>query len=499
MRLSFSRRLTLVLALLLCGFGALVAVVGRQLLAHQEQETLQRLSHGLARHIVEHWPSVAQQPDGAAERRALDEVLGMLMVVNPAIEVYVLDAGGRVRAYLGDAQAVRQPQIDLRPVRAFLAGAALPLFGSDPKGDAAGKIFSAAMFPARADDATAPGYLYVVLEGQARAQVASDVDQRRFWQALGVLLLVALALTLLLGMRLFHRLTRPLRELARCMRAFGPGAPTAGELEPKAEGDEVRAIEQSFEAMARRIEQQLQQQAEQQATHREVVANVAHDLRTPLTALHGHLEALARLAERADPALSRAMAEGRRHLGIALAQSNKVRRLSQQLFELASLQSSDQVVNVERFRLDELVSDAVQKFSYGGCPSAVALAGRAPGPVELEGDLQLIDRALTNLIDNALRHAPSSEPVRVSLQCEAHQVAVLVEDHGPGLPAELLRRLNSGQALRDPPLLRPGGGFGGLGLAIAQRIAALHGGSLSTRPTAHGGTSLCLALPLTPA
>lgn len=108
MRLSFFRRLTLALAVLLCGFGLLVGLVGRHILAHQAHETLQRLSRGLARHIVEHWPAISQ---GNTERRALDEVLGMLMVVNPAIEVYVLDAQGRVSAYLGDAQAVRLAQV----------------------------------------------------------------------------------------------------------------------------------------------------------------------------------------------------------------------------------------------------------------------------------------------------------------------------------------------------------------------------------------------------
>ena len=67
---------------------------------------------------------------------------------------------------------------------------------------------------------------------------------------------------------------------------------------------------------------------------------------------------------------------------------------------------------------------------------------------------------------------------------------------GPGLPAELLRRLQADQAVREPALARPGGGIGGLGLAIAQRVAVLHGGSLRPLPAPQGGTRLCLALPL---
>ena len=156
----------------------------------------------------------------------------------------------------------------------------------------------------------------------------------------------------------------------------------------------------------------------------------------------------------------------------------------------------------DRFRLDELVADTVQKFELirpltpASPLSPVALSGPPPGRVELDGDLQLIERALTNLIDNALRHARSDEPVRVSLQCDGARANVLVEDHGPGLPQDIAQRLDSGQGVREPPLRRPGGGIGGLGLAIAQRIALLHGGSLTTLPAPGGGTRLSLSLPL---
>ena len=86
--------------------------------------------------------------------------------------------------------------------------------------------------------------------------------------------------------------------------------------------------------------------------------------------------------------------------------------------------------------------------------------------------------------------------MRVSVRREGAQAQVLIEDEGPGLPAELVQRLEQGQSLRDPPIRRTSGGIGGLGLAIAQRVAVLHGGSLRPLPAAGGGTRLCLALPL---
>ena len=76
----------------------------------------------------------------------------------------------------------------------------------------------------------------------------------------------------------------------------------------------------------------------------------------------------------------------------------------------------------------------------------MTLAGTPPGPLALDGDLHLIERALTNLIDNALRHAPGAQAVRVSLRREGGQAQILVEDAGPGLPAELRDRLDAQQS-----------------------------------------------------
>ena len=502
-RLSFATRLTLTLAALLLGYAALVAGLSRQLAQEHEQEALQRLSHGLAAHIIGHWPEITTAHPDPADLAARESLLKMLMVVNPGIQVYLLDANGKVDAYIGEPGMVQQHQVALQPVRDFLAGAALPLRGTDPMGGDVPRIFSAAMFPPAPGQAAPPGYLYVVLDGGARAAVAGQVSLQRVWWGAALAGAVGLLVTLLLGGLTFSRLSRPLHRLARHMQAYKlrgqVDAPHAAPAASSAKGDEISAIAGAFQGMTQRIEQQAAREQQQANAHREMMASVAHDLRTPLTALHGHLEALAgpplgqtdAAAAPADNA-----ARQRRVLDAALAQSNKVRRLSQQLFELAALQSDHPVLHRERFNLDELVTDAVQKFELGQQPPPVTLAGTPPGPLALDGDLQLIERALTNLIDNAMRHAPGPQPVRVSLRREGRQAQILVEDAGPGLPAELLDRLDAQSSLRDPPIWRSSGGIGGLGLAIAQRVALLHGGSLLPLPAPQGGTRLCLALPL---
>jgi signal transduction histidine kinase len=499
---SFTTRLSLVLALLLLAYGAFVAVLGRQVAAEQAQESLQRLSHGLAKHIVGHWPEIASANRDEAERTARAALLSMLMAVNPGVQVYVLDANGRVEHYIGEPGMVRQHQVDLAAIRAFLAGAALPLRGTDPMGSGASRIFSAAMFPVRAGDVRPPGYLYVILDSPARDAVAAQVGADRVWRGAAIAAATGLLATLGLGLFTFRRLTRPLHRLALSLRGYSRrsigseradgaegGGGSASGMPTQPEGDEVQAVAAAFADMTRRIESQADREQRQVADHREMMASVARDLRTPLTALHGHLEALA--GETAPNAARRAAV-----LQAALAQSRKVTRLSQQLFELAALQSTEQVLHRERFSLDEVVTDAVQKFELSDVQPSVMLHGLPPGRLELDGDLQLIERALTNLIDNAVRHAPDSHPVRVSLRRDGKQAEIVVEDGGPGLPGELHQRLDQGLSLRDPPIKRSSGGVGGLGLAIAQRVAVLHGGSLRPLPAPQGGTRLCLALPL---
>lgn len=488
---SLRRRLVLLLALLLMAWGTFVAGLAWRVATTHEHEALQRLSYGLAEHIAQHWPELGGgSPDDPGARQ---ELLRMLMTVNPGIQVYVLDPAGRVQNYIGEPGMVRQHQIDKTALNRFLGGAPLPLYGTDPMGGDNVRLFSVAMFPAKAGTA---GYLYIVLDGAPRSAVAARLSQEPIWRGVAWAAVAGLLVALLAGALAVRALTRPLQRLAAAMGQLDLLKPSLAAdvppvTAPVGATHEVAALTRSFNTMAQRLSTQHDQAQRHAAAHREVIANVAHDLRTPLTALHGHLEALRAGTSRPQQAAQ--------HVATALAQSDKLRRLTQQLFELATLQSMEQVLHSERFRLDELVADAVQKFGLLDPAGRVTLTGQPPGPVELDGDLHLIERALTNLIDNAVRHSPSAQAVQVSMRCSEVEVAVVVEDSGPGLPPELQQRLDAGDSVRDPALRRhTGGGMGGLGLAIAQRIATLHGGRLHTLPAPKGGTRLCLALPRRP-
>jgi len=165
----------------------------------------------------------------------------------------------------------------------------------------------------------------------------------------------------------------------------------------------------------------------------------------------------------------------RRYLAIALAQSAKVGALARSLFELARLEHGGVKLEWETFALPELVQDVLQKFELAAQSRGQQLQQASPAGLPLVcADVALIERVLTNLIDNALRHVPERGSVRVELAPVAEGVRVRVADSGPGVPDELRATL-----FHAPSALGSNRGHqGGLGLLIVRRIVELHGGSI---------------------
>lgn len=479
------------LAIFSLGVGSLVYWQARQ----TESVTLQKVSANLAKHIIEHWPIVSQTEPSDTAKKEQAVLIDMLMTVNPGVQVYLLNAEGRVVTYLGDQTMVRQHQVALDPVRAFLANQSLPIRGTDPMDPAAQRLFSAAMFPQIEGQQSPPGYLYIVLDGAPRLQQSGFSSQ---WSVLTIaFILGGVAISALLWILIVRRLSDPLAQLANRMEAYeaqGERRRTddSSPAQKRASVNEVTQLNEAFGRLQLRIEQNALLQKQQYEQQRETMAGIAHDLRTPLTALHGYLEAIQN-APKDRPNQSKPDL-----IEVAIQQSNKVRRLSKQLFELAALEIATELVRKETFNLDELISDTVQKFdSVYGTPNRITLEGEAPGRIEVNGDMELIERAITNLIENAHKHGESETTVSVSITQSSSEVKILVSDNGRGLPDHLVEQLERRQPLRPSIKLSKSGGLGGLGLSIAQRIAHLHGGYLLPVKRTSVGTSLCMAIPLT--
>jgi len=185
--------------------------------------------------------------------------------------------------------------------------------------------------------------------------------------------------------------------------------------------------------------------------------------------------------------------ERQRYLDIALAQSRKVGRLAQELFELARLEYGVVKPQKEPFSLCELVQDVFQKFELAAEARGQKLnADIMPDIPLVNADLGMIERVLTNLLDNALRHTPEGGTINVRLWKQAHEVMVQVNDSGPGIAPELKANLFVRPSILSTNKHRAGG----LGLMIVRRILQLHGSDIELLDQPHSGASFQFAVPL---
>ena len=202
------------------------------------------------------------------------------------------------------------------------------------------------------------------------------------------------------------------------------------------DGDEIAQLGRAYDEMAARIGEQLEALEKTDALRREMVAHVSHDLRTPLATLHGYIETL----KLKDAEL--APAERERYLAVALDQSERLRRLVGDLFELAKLDAHEQAPVCEPVSLAELASDIAQKFQLEARRNRSSIdIDAADGLPMVDADIALVERVLENLIDNALSHSPDGGAVRIPIAAEGDSVRVTVSDSGPGIAPEHLPRV----------------------------------------------------------
>ncbi|MBN4079252.1 HAMP domain-containing protein [Beggiatoa alba] len=481
-----------------------------------QQELTQKLNVALAEHIVAEEPlfkkqsatqnstgqQASQQGSLQVNQKALESLFHWLMVINPSIELYLLDATGNILAFSAPEGHVKRQSVSLTPIQQFLAGnATYPLMGDDPRGtgqEARQKVFSAAPIPGDSPNKPA-GYLYVILEGEAFDSVTDMIKGSYILQftttGLGVSLLFALAA----GLTAFALLTRRLRRLSRIMADYGKASnpsPTQSSKNPtqrypvaEHSTDEIDRLGINFNLMADRIDQQMEALLQTDAKRREMVANVSHDLRTPLTSLHGYLETL--LLK--DASLN--IEERRQYLAIAIAQSTRLNTLVSDLFELAKLDSSETVLNVEPFSLTELVHDIIHKFKLEAEKHNVTIKSNFVNDLPYAyGDIGLIQRVLDNLIGNALRYTPPGGQITLSLTGESDNIMIKVADTGQGIPEDEIGHIFE-RFYRLEKTRTACAKNAGLGLSIAKRIIDLHGSNIQAASKVDHGTTFSFSLP----
>jgi two-component system OmpR family sensor kinase len=476
-------RMAAVLLALVLALGVALFVILRMVSGAYQDEVLQRSSAELA-HVIA--GGAHKTGPGVLDVRSLEELFPYVTMVNPLIEVYVLDRDGRVLAYSGAKQQIALERVDLEPVHAFIERSRpMPIRGTDPRSGTHDSIFSAAMLGADNDPL---GFVYVVL-GRSDIEAAAMRSSRGY---VGTVTLIAvtgaLLFALIAGALLFRALTARLQRLCDSVERFfasdfreqPAAAPLATASASAVGNDEIARLTMAFGEMARRILEQLRRLERIDSGRRTAVLNASHDLRTPLTALQGYLQTL--IVKRAQ--LTEQQRED--YLEIAHKHATRLHRLVDQMFELAKLDAPETLPRLESFALAELVGDIAQNYTLGAQDRGVALAvdldAAAPA---VSADIAMVERLIENLVENALKFTPAGGRVAIAVRAASPDtVELAVSDTGPGIPADERERVFDRFYRIDPPET---GTSSGLGLAIVKRIVDLHGATLSLESNDGGG------------
>ncbi len=482
-------KLAVVLLGLVCLIGILYMLITLYTTRLFFQEVDQKLNRTLAQNLAS---ETSLMKDGRVNKKALEDIFHMLMVVNPNIEVYLLDPNGTILAFSAPAGKVKRQKVSMAPLKSFLNKTdVFPILGDDPRNLKSKKVFSAAPIFVKNQ---IQGYLYVIL-GSEEFETAAEMLQGSYiirlsiWTVAGGLLFALLA-----GLLLFFLITRRLQRLTADMETFRQSDfsdyPDFLPFFKGSSGDEIDRLGSIFSQMAQRIIQLIKNLRQADALRRELVANITHDLRTPLTSLHGYLETLLLKEGKLTPQ------EQRDFLKIAIKRSEQLGKLVTALFELAKLDSPDVQVRFESFSLAELVQDIMQKFRLAAEKKKIKLQQNFPEQLPPAfADIGLIERVFENLIENAARYTPESGSITVSAGLEHGRVKVQVSDTGSGIRPEDIPYLfdRSYQMGRS----HAGGAGGlGLGLVITRRILELHGSDIKVDSVIDVGTTFTFTLPV---
>jgi two-component system OmpR family sensor kinase len=485
---SLYTKLAIVLLVLFCLLGVSILIVTQFASDMYQQEVVQKLNKDLAKQIV---AQKILMENNRINEKGLKDVFHMLMVVNPSIEIYLLDPAGKILAFSAPPGKVKLDRVDLAPIKNwFEDDIVYPLTGDDPRNPQRKKVFSVARIPKQGE---LQGYLYIILGGEIFDSIAQKLRGSYIMQLSAWWIMASLLFALITGLLLFAYLTRRLKRLAIVMDSFDMTQATSRlqsiPRENRPHGDEIDRLTYTFKQLVDRIQTQMENLKQADTLRRELVANVSHDLRTPLATLQGYIETLLLKNEGLSDK------DRQQHLEIAIQHCRRLSNLVDELFELAKLDSREIKVRYEPFNINELAHDVVQKFNLSAKEKQISMQIDPDQHLPfVNADIAMIERVIENLLDNAVRHTSEGGSIRIAFSSHNGDIAVSVSDTGCGIPEEDLPHVFDRFYHRDRTQ-EGKAGYSGLGLAIARRILELHNKSIIVESKAGSGTAFTFFLP----
>ncbi len=473
---SFYAKLSVVFLLLLLVLGAAQILISVRSSIRFMNEADQKLNLPLARNMAAELSPFLKD---SLALPAIEDKIHYMMVMNPKVEIYLLNGQGKILAFFADPKKkVRKEFVDTEPIQRFISSSPQELIlGDDPKQPGSRKPFSVAPLTIGRN---LDGFIYIILGSEQYETAAGMVRDSFIIRTMIIGLILTIVFTGIAGLILFFVLTRRLKAMTLVMQEF-----EKGEMDrriPVSTHDEIGRLSYSFNTMADTIVNNMEELKRTDNLRRELIANVSHDLRSPLASIRGYLETVLMkektlsVKERSD------------YLNIILNNTVMLGHLVEELFELSKLDARQIQPRAESFSMAELVQDVVLKFQPQAENAGVHLDSVMPSqPVMVNADIGLIERALSNLIENALKFTHARGTVKVVISGSNKGIRTTISDSGPGIPGDELPHVFERFYRGDRSRARKPGGTG-LGLAIARKILELHNSDIMVESQVNVGT-----------
>ncbi len=423
--------------------------------------------------------------DNNINKNKADSVFYNAMVVSPSIEVYFLDSIGKVIYFEAPDSAIKLWHIPLDNINKLIASKGTAYITSpDPKDPQHSKIFSAAEVIKQNKKL---GYIYVILGSKAY----SNISELLFTSHAGTLALEAFALIIIASFAIsfyyIRRLQRRYSTVVSVLNEYKQGNFTARFTENK--NDEFTPVTSSFNAMAELLSHHISQLKRAEKERKNFIANISHDLRTPLSIASGYAETLMSEQERITNS------KRKEYMLLVVSKLKQVENMVMQLFELSRLDAIDAKPQEEPFIFSEILQEITNSFSMAAAQKNIQLTCvGCQEVVWIKGDIKMMERVLQNLIGNAIKNTPDNGHIVIKFQQQNQKLTAIFENDGKLISQALLNWINSTEeANTTQSQSKP---HTGLGLMIVKRILALHNSRLVADNNAGLSNRFMFTLPL---
>ena len=451
-------------------------------------ESNQRLHANLAQDLIDE-KFVDQSPFdslGTVNKPLFGDIMHDMMAVNRAIEVYLLDMEGNVQysVVLDHSNPDAVPKkVSLEPVHHFMESEGKNyILGDDPRNPENKKVFSAAKFNKNGKE----GYIYIVLAGEDYLTTQSMLlGSYVLKTGLGASFLTLFFAAILGALSIWY-LTKNLREINYAAQRF-----QQGDLEYRIQGNDktdLTGLATTYNNMAETILTDMDKIKSLEKLRQDLIANISHDLRTPLAIIQGYIETLQMKEESLDPK------ERKEYLSKINSSGERLSKLISQLFEYSKLEANQIEPEKEPFLISELANDVHRNYQVLAKKKNIELSLNMAKQIPLVfADISLVERAIQNLMDNALKFTPEGGKVTVEIQPNKDDVEISIKDSGPGITKEnqqlVFERYRQTKTGREKE-------GAGLGLAIVRKIMDLHNASIRVFSKPNEGTTFSFNLPI---